>query len=320
VAVYGGFAGGETDLTQRDVPTNTTVLSGDLNGDDQSGGDNTENSYHVVTGGGTDVTAVLDGFTVAGGNANAGSPDNKGGGMTNNGSSPTVTHCTFSGNSAKTEGGGMFNGFSSSPTVTNCIFSGNSTSGTSSSNAGGGMNNFDSSPTVTNCTFSENTTGGNGGGMVNFESSPTVTNCAFSENTARIGGAMYNGFISNPAVINCILWSNTALNGPQIFNESSTPTIRFSDIEGSGGSGAGWTPILGSDGGGNIDSNPLFADTDLRLSANSPCIDAGDNSGVPAGIATDLDGNPRFVDDPNTADTGSGTSPIVDMGAYEFQP
>ncbi len=33
----------------------------------------------------------------------------------------------------------------------------------------------------------------------------------------------------------------------------------------------------------------------------------------------DLDGNQRFVDDPNTDDTGFGDPPIVDMGAYEFQ-
>jgi len=36
-------------------------------------------------------------------------------------------------------------------------------------------------------------------------------------------------------------------------------------------------------------------------------------------VTTDLDGNARFVDDPYTPDTGSGTPPIVDMGAYEFQ-
>ena len=42
-------------------------------------------------------------------------------------------------------------------------------------------------------------------------------------------------------------------------------------------------------------------------------------NGVPPGILTDLDGRPRFVDDPDTPDTGNGTPPIVDMGAYEFQ-
>jgi hypothetical protein len=66
----------------------------------------------------------------------------------------------------------------------------------------------------------------------------------------------------------------------------------------------------------------MFADPDngdFRLSAGSPCIDAGDNTAVPGDIATDLAGNPRFVDDPDTVDTGDGDPPIVDMGAYEFQ-
>ncbi|MHC4981264.1 MAG: hypothetical protein ACYTGT_19950, partial [Planctomycetota bacterium] len=48
-------------------------------------------------------------------------------------------------------------------------------------------------------------------------------------------------------------------------------------------------------------------------------IDAGDNAAVPPGQDTDLDGNPRFVDDGCTEDTGVGDPPIVDMGAYEFQ-
>ena len=36
-------------------------------------------------------------------------------------------------------------------------------------------------------------------------------------------------------------------------------------------------------------------------------------------LPLDLDGNPRFVDDPNTTDTGCGSGAIVDMGSYEFQ-
>ncbi|MHC4588818.1 MAG: choice-of-anchor Q domain-containing protein, partial [Planctomycetota bacterium] len=59
----------------------------------------------------------------------------------------------------------------------------------------------------------------------------------------------------------------------------------------------------------------------LHLQPGSPCIDAGDNTAVPEGITTDLDGNRRFHDDPGTPDTGNpdGINPIVDMGAYEFQ-
>ena len=75
------------------------------------------------------------------------------------------------------------------------------------------------------------------------------------------------------------------------------------------------------------------ADDGLRIDAGSPCIDAGDNSAVPADVS-DLDGDgdtveplpldvtgcPRFVDDPSTPDTGNGAPPVVDMGAYEYQP
>jgi len=68
---------------------------------------------------------VLDGFTITGGNADGvGYPDSRGGGMINDFSSPTVTNCTFTGNSALV-GGGMYNNFDSSPAVTNCTFSGN---------------------------------------------------------------------------------------------------------------------------------------------------------------------------------------------------
>ncbi len=45
---------------------------------------------------------------------------------------------------------------------------------------------------------------------------------------------------------------------------------------------------------------------------------------MPKGTTTDLDGNPRFVDDPDTPDCPQapgtcGDPPVVDMGAYEFQ-
>ena len=67
----------------------------------------------------------------------------------------------------------------SSPTVTNCSFSGN----TATTRGGGGMFNNNSSPTVTNCTFSGNTAAFSGGGMFNFNSNPTVSNTGFCDNT-----------------------------------------------------------------------------------------------------------------------------------------
>src|SRR5262245_36807458 len=122
VRLEGGYAGlGEPNPDQHDIAANVTTLSGDLTGNDVPPfTNNGENSYHVVTGGGTNATAVIEGFTISGGFANGSSANQKrGGGMYNDSGSPTVTYCTFSGNSTDTfsTGGGMTN-FSGSPTVT----------------------------------------------------------------------------------------------------------------------------------------------------------------------------------------------------------
>ncbi|HUE99837.1 MAG TPA: choice-of-anchor Q domain-containing protein [Anaerolineales bacterium] len=352
VAIYGGFTGTETLLSQRDWETNLTILSGDLNGDDLGFTNNSENSYHVVTGSGMNNTAVLDGFTITAGNANGASLASYGGGMYSSNGHPTLTNVTFSGNSASLGGGGMFNETGSDPILTNVVFSGNSVtsgdgggmynlsssdpvltnvifSGNSASNHGGGMQNYNNSrPALTNVIFSGNSATNHGGGMNNRSGShPTLTNTSFSGNSAQFGGGMYN-FQSNPLLANVILWGNTASSsGPQIYNStdfgtSATPVIRYSLVQGSGGSGAGWDSSLGTDGGGNLGADPLFmnaATGDLSLQALSPAIDAGDNTAVPGSVTTDLAGNPRFKDILSVADTGNGTPPIVDMGAYEAQ-
>ncbi len=66
----------------------------------------------------------------------------------------------------------MYNQDGSSPGVTNCEFTGNS------GELGAGMDNSSSSPVVTNCTFGGNRAGTHTGGIRNFDaSSPVVTNC-----------------------------------------------------------------------------------------------------------------------------------------------
>ena len=119
VALYGGFAGGETTRAERDWEANVTTLSGDIG----VANDTADNSYQVVTGA---TGATLDGFTISGGNANGDFPVNEGGGMFNdNGSSPTLTNVTFCGNSAAPPAAGCTTK-RSSPTLTNVTFSGNS--------------------------------------------------------------------------------------------------------------------------------------------------------------------------------------------------
>ncbi len=116
VALYGGFDGSERTLEDRAGLFDQTILSGDLNGDDDTGGDNSENSYHVTTGSGTGLSAILDGFTITAGHASTSAfPHFVGGGMLNEGGSPTVTNCTFSENTARS-GGGMYNFASSACT------------------------------------------------------------------------------------------------------------------------------------------------------------------------------------------------------------
>jgi hypothetical protein len=74
VVITGGYAGfGEPQPDAWDIDVYETLLSGDLLANDGPDfANNGDNSYHVVTGSGTNVTAVLDGLTITGGNANVG--------------------------------------------------------------------------------------------------------------------------------------------------------------------------------------------------------------------------------------------------------
>ena len=142
-----------------------------------------------------------------------------GGGMYNDSSSPTLTNCTFTSNSADIYGGGMSNANNSNPTLTDCTSTSNSTN-----DAGGGMFNVGSNPTLTNCTFAGNWANG-GGGMANVGSSPTLEGCMFSGNSARgtgtnagVGGGMAN-MDSAPRLTDCTLTGNSAAStGGAIFN------------------------------------------------------------------------------------------------------
>jgi len=299
VGIYGGFAGGESSLDERDWQTNDTILSGDIGTID----DPCDNSYHVVTGSGTGPSAVLDGFTITAGNANGSYPWNRGGGMYNGNGSPTLVNCTFVGNYAKDYGGGMCN-WPGSPTITNCTFIGNR-----ADYEGGGMYNYSGSDlNVTNCTFSGNKAEVYGGGVYNYESSPEFVNCTLSRNEAYIGGGMYNNYCIS-TLTNCILWGDTP---QEMQGQAWNAVVTYSDVQGS----SVWP------GTGNINLDPLFvdpngaddiagtADDDVRLSLGSPCIDAGDNT--PLGVTTDLDGRTRIVDG------DCNGIKVVDMGAYEF--
>ncbi len=194
-------------------------------------------SGSVVTCNNSETSAtILEGFTITGAYVNA---YERGGGMYNEYSSPTVTNCTFSNNSVS----GMYN-WPGSPTVTNCTFS---------SNSGSGIFGFDSSLTVTDCTFVDNT----GSGIGSTFSSATVTNCTFSDNL-RAG---MNGNYADYAVTNCTFSSNLG-GGIHISHGGQIVTnCTFSNNSGYGvstyeTSGSVSDCTFADNGGGMLGGNP----------------------------------------------------------------
>jgi hypothetical protein len=341
VKLYGGFLSGETALEQRDPSANLTRISGDLAGnDDATAASRNDNSYHLMTflsgtGG------VVDGFEFRGGNANGagGSNFDKGGAIIClSGQSPTFRNCRFIDNRC-TFGGGAGYLNSSAPKFVDCLFEANlgGAFGGAFDSANSTQPNFDrcvfrnnkaaragaleffggAAPQVRNSLFVGNqSTGAGGGGAIWLGSSSngTFRNITVTGNSSTVtaGGIFNTGGTSS--FVNCIVWGNTgpgsvADNG--IRSQGGTSQVTYSDVQGI------------ASGTGNINLDPKFvspANGDYTLQETSPCIDAGNNSAVGAGIVLDLAGLPRYADIASVTDTGNGTAPIVDMGAHELQP
>ncbi len=311
VVIKGGYAGfGEPDPNAQDIVVYETILSGDLDGNDVGqleDSSRNENSYQIVTGSGNDANAILDGFTITGGNANGTDSDSDGAGMYNYQGSPTVTNCTFRANLAVRNGAGMHNSYGS-PVLINCVFMNNS-----AGNRGGGIYCYWSDAMLTNCIFTGNLAP-YGGGMRTYSSDSVLTNCTFNSNSATLGGGVYN-YGGNPTLTNCILWGDTP---EEIYVSSGTPVLTYSDVQG------GWS----GSGNNNIDADPCFVDPcsgDYHLMADSPCIDRGDNNTIPVDVA-DIDGDGNTVEAMSwdieghyrISDGDCDGNSTVDMGAYEY--
>ena len=245
-----------------------------------------------------------------------------GGGAYSYNSALTLSEGTFISNTARYAGGMRTSSSSCTSVVTGTCFIGNH-----AENGSGGVS-ADGPLTLTNSLFSGNVAESSSAGGLSGYGDMTLVNVTFSNNAA----ATYAGgmLAINPyhyVMTNTVFWGNTAPDdnsacnyaaSPQICGLNSWPifSIGHSVVQNSGGSGVGWESNLGSDGGGNLDADPLFLDIDgaddvvgtldddLRLQRSSPAVNAGDNSAVTA--VTDLDGTPRIE---------GGT---VDMGAYEY--
>jgi len=208
--------------------------------------------------------------------------------------SGAIEENTVSENWAALYGGGLFECHG---IVANNLICGNSTDG-----HGGGLS--DCHGEIRNNSIIGNSAG-RGGGL--FSCNGVIENCTISANTARRGGGLNR--CEYATIRNCIIWGNKSSDGEQVL-DSAQPT--YCCIE-------GWT----RGGFRNITVDPRFADADgpdgdpetyfdndYRLTAGSPCVDAGRNAGW-MWEAVDLNGNARIA---------YGTSSrTVDMGAYELQ-
>jgi hypothetical protein len=252
VAIYGGFIGDETARDQRDPEANATILSGDTGFAYAT----VDNAYHVVRAGNVGQSAVLDGFTISGGNADGDAPaELRGGGMHIAGGSPTLANLVFTANSAL-YGGGLFVN-SGSPSLSEVVFRGNvaldrgggmyNGAGApamqrvsfvlNSATWGGGILNDAGSPTIVDTLFQGNTAEGHGGGgMANVAGDPALRRVAFISNHAQTssGGGLSNGN-GGPSVVNATFSGNTAAGGAGLANDSGTPGISFATFSGNRG-------------------------------------------------------------------------------------
>ena len=246
-------------------------------------------------------------------------------------SQPRLVGCRFVGNTTPDYGGG-FLADTGSATLVGCLFAGNT------AGSGGGVRVGGAAIALINCAFSANSCTGQGGGLLCEESTVSLLDCTFFGNKAAQGASLA-GYSYNPldsrkpsttTAANCIFWGS---DEPIWTNDGSTFAISYSDVQG------------GYAGVGNLNANPRLImpegpdgtpgteDDDMRLRPGSPCIDAGNNGDLPFDIfdldadwdslellPIDAGGQPRQVDDPAVVDTGAGTPPVVDMGAYEHDP
>ena len=211
VYLYGGFVGGETKLIERHPKRNETILDGH-----NQAGDN--QVFHVVTG---SDSAILDGFTVTGGNARGNDPDFNGGGLYSEGSCPVVRNCVFIDNWAMNKqdssgrGGGIY--------IRQC-----------------------DNVRILDCVFRQNLSLG-GAGVYVFESAGSIEGSVFMDNNAELGGGLITTHSPGFRIVDTRFISNHAtLQAGGVYNDDEPVTFeRCVFALNTGGSGGGIHDIAG---------------------------------------------------------------------------
>lgn len=313
VAVYGGFAGGEASLTQRDPVANPTILDGAL----PSG-----NAYHVVHAQGLGSAALLDGFVVRNGRAlGLAAPfDAVGGGILVRAGTLAIGNCVVRNNDAYAAGG-LFSYFGhvrvrdsvfedntavlqaagvgvqsddgiSSNVTTSSLFERVAFrrnlagrrgglrcrfTGNTAAVDGGGLVFSESVGSVTGCLFSGNTAVGNGGGVgIDSSSSVTLAFSTFSANTAGVaGGGLRADSGSSGAASSLAFWGNQDASGSTSGAQLSAPASSVSLVYSLIQGGYSGPGGIGIVAANPLLSNPLGVDLVLGTPDDDPSPGAG---------------------------------------------
>ncbi|HPP55267.1 MAG TPA: right-handed parallel beta-helix repeat-containing protein [Anaerohalosphaeraceae bacterium] len=298
VSVYGGFAGNETSIDQRDIEAYPTILSGYIN--------STLQNETIVTMGNE---SLLDGFTVKEGERR---------GVLGQNADFAISNCTIE----DIQQYGIY-ATGGNVSVNWSVIQKNEYDGIYH------LGNNAKTLTVENCRVSEN----GQHGIYARLSIPVIRNSQISlngtENSAsyglylfypRSGYAIYNNTIVYNAnygvyavdpnavvdIRNCVLWGNKLSSGED--QMTGSVTAHYSCVY-----DPNYPNQTTPDSNGNISCNPQFAyDGDpnvviYHLLPTSPCIDRGDPA-TSCADQNDLDGQTRLMGN------------YVDMGADEIDP
>jgi predicted outer membrane repeat protein len=214
--------------------------------------------------------------------------EDRGGGIYHSDSNVTYTNCEIIENVSNYRGGGVYS-VNSTSTFTNTFIANNS-----AAYRGGGIYTSSSNTTFEKSTIIYNSAGADGGGIYANGTNLDCENVTISNNYAEEGSGLYS---RNTITIltSSIMWNNSS---EEIYLQDDSIEISFCDIMDGEAGIAIWNNGIVNWLDGNIETDPLFADSlsgNFQLTENSPCIDIG---------------NPYHQPDPD----GSRT----DMGAYYF--
>jgi gliding motility-associated-like protein len=156
-----------------------------------------------------------------------GNEANSGGGIAvSTAGAPVFNKCNFEGNKSlsTTAGAVLMNSSSASASFNECTFSNN----TALTNGGGISNALGTTVNVTNCTFSNNTAGGSGGGIYFTTGTLNLTGSTFSANKANSAAGVYLGTSTLASTITEVSFLNNeaSTTAGALYLNANSPQMR----------------------------------------------------------------------------------------------